>query len=259
MCFRSELTSLATSGKFFTTLAYQTHWNIPRILTGIFIFLELTLSKVKSPLFKKFLLCFNYVKTVVKPLNIQTNLQKLTCIRTAERKKAKVNWKKIKINRSCNDHRSNNSFLFDFRFIFIPQQCRWKFWSYTCHKGHIKLHWSSGMASSCYLQVLVWNRRRVLSIRWTDVCYEIWVVDVWWISGEFMNCRVVWLDESWICFRGNRITCIVNQNVESLHVNILLIFLWRILLTCSINKNFLWSSVPESSIAPTIWQLCYVE
>lgn len=83
--------------------------------------------------------------------------------------------------RLCNDCRSNILFTIH---IFILQRW-WKFWSNTCYKGHIKLHWSCWMASSCYLQEFVRNWRWVLSIRWTDLCYEIRVVDVWWISGEF--------------------------------------------------------------------------
>lgn len=62
-------------------------------------------------------------------------------------------------------------------------QRRWKFRSNAGNQSNIELYRARWMASASYLQKLVRNRRRVLSVRRADVRHEVRQLDIWWFPG----------------------------------------------------------------------------
>ena len=43
---------------------------------------------------------------------------------------------------------------------------------------------SGGVAPTCYLPLILWDGCGIFSLRWTDMCHEVWKLDLWWISGD---------------------------------------------------------------------------
>ena len=60
----------------------------------------------------------------------------------------------------------------------------WQFRGHSSHKGHPKGLRKSGMEAARHLSLFVWDGRRVFPLRRTDVCHEIWLVDLRWFPGN---------------------------------------------------------------------------
>ena len=87
------------------------------------------------------------------------------------------------------------------------QQRWWQFWGDTSHKSYVKLHRKSRVAVSFpnkrrakhdwlelhnfhfqspgHLQKFMWDWCRIFPIWWTNVCNEVWKLDLWWVSGIY--------------------------------------------------------------------------
>jgi len=65
-------------------------------------------------------------------------------------------------------------------------QCRWELRSDHHDEGYSPSHWQSGLETSGYLQVFLWNRRWVLPIRRTDMLHEVWFLDLRRLPGLYI-------------------------------------------------------------------------
>jgi hypothetical protein len=79
-------------------------------------------------------------------------------------------------------------------------QCWWKLRSDFSDEGDLKCKRLHSMETSCHLQEFLWNRCRVFSFWWTNLHYEVWILDLRWIQGKslvsvFLFCLSV--HETW--------------------------------------------------------------
>ena len=63
-------------------------------------------------------------------------------------------------------------------------QCRWQFWGDLSNKSYPVVERPGRMEAASHLQVILWNWRRIFSIRWADMCHEVWILDLWWLPGQ---------------------------------------------------------------------------
>ena len=62
----------------------------------------------------------------------------------------------------------------------------WQFRGHSSHKGHPDGLRKSGMEAARHLSLFVRDGRRVFPLRRTDMCHEIWLVDLRWLPGHFL-------------------------------------------------------------------------
>ena len=79
-----------------------------------------------------------------------------------------------------------NCYKFQGHIIGLPTylQCWWQLWGDISYKSNFMVERAGWMETSCHIQVVLWNRCWIFSFRRTNMCHEIWFLDLWWVPGQ---------------------------------------------------------------------------
>ena len=113
------------------------------------------------------------------------------------------------------NHPSVISIFSNFNLIF--RQCRWELWGDFGHQSNFESLRKSRMETARNLSFIVWNGRGIFSFWRTNLCYEVWVMDIWWISGTYLCNKKLgsWFSTICVCISFCKVLVGISRNFSN--------------------------------------------
>ena len=102
-------------------------------------------------------------------------------------------------------------------FNLIFRQCRWELWGDFGHQSNFESLRKSRMETARNLSFIVWNGRGIFSFWRTNLCYEVWVMDIWWISGTYLCNKKLgsWFSTICVCISFCKVLVGISRNFSN--------------------------------------------